>query len=365
MEAVQVKTEDESEELILADVVVKEEYSVEKSSSPQYEGHASWEQDLPSDKADIKPELGKDVEPQEQFSNKKQKRRKKPVVGVKSRKKFKCSICEKKYTSYQIRRTHFKKMHPETIEMPVRSLLKQGRPSNIVKLVPSLLQSNPNKVTIIPIKNQLLKQNSSAHKRSALKYSPQIRYECGICYEKFSNEIETHDHILENHVTSVVDEDTYKVEHICPFCDKRFARRVLMSAHLLGKHIAKKPIACTYCGTEFKSHDELSKHFSVCSKLFHCEVCQRPFNTKPGLAAHSQVHKKHKNNGNTTEDSNNTLPAAKISVEPLSVQEEPQSSEIEEIGQSESEQPKRIAKVFFVECQMESYLQDMKKKITN
>lgn len=160
-----------------------------------------------------------------------------------------------------------------------------------------------------------------------------------------------------------MDDDTNKVEYICPFCDKSFARRVLMSAHLLEKHIDKKPIACIYCGTKFKSHDELSKHFSVCLKLFHCEDCQRSFNSKPGLAAHSQIHKKHKKNRKSTEDSNDTPSATEISVEPIKIQEEPQISLIKEIEQSESEQPKRVVKVYFVECRMESYLEDMKKKL--
>lgn len=44
MEVIQVETDDESEEFLLADVVVKEEYSVEKSSSPEYKELVKWEQ---------------------------------------------------------------------------------------------------------------------------------------------------------------------------------------------------------------------------------------------------------------------------------------------------------------------------------
>lgn len=68
-----------------------------------------------------------------------------------------------------------------------------------------------------------------------------------------------------------------------------------------------------------------------------------------------------KNGDDRNGDTDDTLSATEMPVGPsTAVQEKPQSSEVQEIQQPE--EPMRIINVYFVECKLEAYIEDMKRQ---
>uniref|UniRef100_A0A1B0D655 C2H2-type domain-containing protein n=1 Tax=Phlebotomus papatasi TaxID=29031 RepID=A0A1B0D655_PHLPP len=293
---------------------------------------------------DIKEELNENVQPQTQPRKKKRKHGKHGVVRVKNYSKaISCTFCDRIFFKLKQLRNHLKKKHfSEAFEA----------------------EQHPYRKSIKPVKPKSCKPKVKIEPKKLSKNSIHNPYQCDICYQKFSKEKEINNHILENHVIHSED-GSHKMEYICPFCDQSFPRKVTLSAHLKRKHIRIKPISCIHCGTEFKSHELLSKHFRVCSKLFHCEICQVHFNTLRGLKRHCVVHFK---NPTPTEDRNgngdteDTLSATEMPEGPSCtvVQEKPQSSQVQEIQQPE--EPMRVINVYFVECKLEAYIEDMQRK---
>ncbi|XP_055712593.1 tigger transposable element-derived protein 1-like [Phlebotomus papatasi] len=93
-EEIQVKMEydSEEEEFVLYDVVVKEEYSMEGTSSPEYQKYEARGQDLPVNVIDIKQELDEEVKPLKQSNEKKEnhisKHRVKASSGIIQKRKY-------------------------------------------------------------------------------------------------------------------------------------------------------------------------------------------------------------------------------------------------------------------------------------
>ncbi|XP_034407518.1 zinc finger protein 287-like [Cyclopterus lumpus] len=153
----------------------------------------------------------------------------------------------------------------------------------------------------------------SAAVRSAQDPATQVDGQvCHFCGQRFSGDSDLIAHIDQVHTSA----RAFK----CPECDKRFACRAHLVAHLR-IHTGEKPYRCSFCTRSFAQSSNLnvhlrmhtgekpyfcracgkmvarSNHLKTCGKTglerrrsFRCSVCGKTFRAAAKLRAHERVH---------------------------------------------------------------------------
>ncbi|KAJ2938669.1 hypothetical protein O0L34_g11995 [Tuta absoluta] len=110
---------------------------------------------------------------------------------------------------------------------------------------------------------------------------------CRICNTRFSDYHKKYRHM-------VIDHGMKSLAHKCKSCDKDFATKCAMLAHVKRFHLMLKPHKCTMCEMAFFSVAELTKHMNkhtgLMPKRFKCELCPKAFIRMYTLKEHMRSH---------------------------------------------------------------------------
>lgn len=114
-----------------------------------------------------------------------------------------------------------------------------------------------------------------SHFNDSLKDS----YDCLLCSEKFSNQVELDVH--------------RKSQHLCLKCDRVFRQTSNLRKHLRVNHESYRPHRCETCGKCFPFLSSLKEHRLIHSRaalerVHTCEVCGKAFTRASGLRKHSK-----------------------------------------------------------------------------
>ena len=139
--------------------------------------------------------------------------------------------------------------------------------------------------------------------------------QCGICDEKFDNEIILNLHMKSDHSkphqrvlppkeniskekgSNTRSEETFGFR--CKECDQKFTVKSLLKDHLLKDHrktIKYQEVSCDICNKIFPRPSALKRHNAIAHegrKDFQCDICSMQFTMRHGLNRHNEnIHEK-------------------------------------------------------------------------
>lgn len=117
-----------------------------------------------------------------------------------------------------------------------------------------------------------------------LTHSSERLYSCKYCPKKFKVPGGLHSHIQWNHKRVR--------NHKCEICNATFISSSSRSTHIRKNHLKEKKYACDSCGKKFFSKSELQRHSLTHTgvKNFHCNMCDKSYQTRYGLNCHLKSH---------------------------------------------------------------------------
>ncbi|KAI9205954.1 uncharacterized protein BJ171DRAFT_55520 [Polychytrium aggregatum] len=130
-------------------------------------------------------------------------------------------------------------------------------------------------------------KTSSQLKSHMHTHSDRLRYRCGIddCESEFRRYVDLQAHLRDDHPV------------VCPICNRAFAQRKVLAAHMLVHERTREKFKCTWadCDREYvteKSRDTHVKAAHERLKEFKCPVdgCGRLFSRRETLARHQKRH---------------------------------------------------------------------------
>ncbi|XP_024123531.1 zinc finger protein 574 [Oryzias melastigma] len=79
--------------------------------------------------------------------------------------------------------------------------------------------------------------------------------------------------------------------HVCPYCGKKFTRRVFLRTHVYS-HTGEKLFTCKVCTKSFTNSQSLLRHSMshTGNKPYCCDVCGKNFSQSATLKRHQQIH---------------------------------------------------------------------------
>ncbi|KAJ8730282.1 hypothetical protein PYW07_017320 [Mythimna separata] len=175
-------------------------------------------------------------------------------MPVASRKRIKCKLCDKVFSSHSARYKHNKIKH---LGIKQECVLCN-------KMVTSLRQ-----------------HHRLMHNRAALQY------ECVLCGRRFISKS-----VLDLHMTTHTKDRPYS----CTECDKKFSTKQRVQIHKRAVHDKEKSHLCQLCSKSFFKKYHLQLHLRSHSKEKPCECpeCGKFFSTTSILKSHREIHKEEK-----------------------------------------------------------------------
>ncbi|XP_031638681.1 zinc finger protein 721-like [Contarinia nasturtii] len=117
-----------------------------------------------------------------------------------------------------------------------------------------------------------------------------VTYECFVCHKgNFFSMRSLKIHFNRHHINVKQKTD---IQHICEFCNKKFANTYILKSHVNQIHLNGKQFECGECGKVFNRQSNLQWH-----QLIHqnqlpcvCKICGKSFRTLSGLNLHKRTH---------------------------------------------------------------------------
>ena len=152
------------------------------------------------------------------------------------------------------------------------------------------------------------RHNLKEHSWSHIEDKP---YKCGSCEKSFGSSRRLQDHL---HVHSGVKPYTCTIcgwvskrashlkvhvrthtgeEHKCPACDKTYKRMSSLNVHIRRDHGGERPHKCDQCPQEFWANQDLKFHMAVAHAgewSLRCETCGKAFQKRHMLLDHERTH---------------------------------------------------------------------------
>ena len=115
---------------------------------------------------------------------------------------------------------------------------------------------------------------------------------CYICGKSAKNEKG-----LKIHMSVHNEKISKEIKHVCPICNKRFARPDNVTKHVKEIHCKFKAFSCNYCDKKFKSTDSLKRHKLKLheqdpNKFRICQICKFRTYDASSFLFHMKNHQK-------------------------------------------------------------------------
>ncbi|XP_061377264.1 zinc finger protein 436-like [Danaus plexippus] len=199
-----------------------------------------------------------------------------------TRKRYKCKVCEKMFSSCSARYKHYKTKHLG-IKQHCNECNKDVVSLSAHRMVIHNTESLP--YECVSCGRRFISRSLRDH--HMLTHTKNRPHPCDQCEKTFKS-----NYTLMQHRRQVHDKEK---SHLCQFCSKRFFKKYHLQVHLRS-HSKEKPYECPDCGKFFSSTSVLKNHRLIHSevKMFACQVCDMTF-SKPGyLKNHMISHTKEK-----------------------------------------------------------------------
>ncbi|XP_049881451.1 oocyte zinc finger protein XlCOF6-like [Pectinophora gossypiella] len=197
---------------------------------------------------------------------------------------FKCSGCDKLYSSWYSLKSHCQSQHkiPPVVECKCGITLKSK--SSMYKHIqdhktPSTLQCD--------ICSKVMK-TEAALETHRLKHVPKSarKFNCSTCDKVFN-----YKEALRSHEKSHIPIEERKVFN-CDICHLKFTSRSAVTSHKRVVHEKVKSYVCDLCGYACGTNGELRQHRAIHSdeKPFACGKCSKSFKTYSNMKTHMDTH---------------------------------------------------------------------------
>ncbi|CAB3223785.1 unnamed protein product [Arctia plantaginis] len=203
-------------------------------------------------------------------------------LPMSERKRIKCHVCDKMFSSHSARYKHNKIKH-----LGVKQICTICN-----KAVTHLRQHNRvvHDRESLPLecvecgRRFISKSNLDLHMRTHTKDRP---FGCDLCDKKFATK-----GLVHQHIRSVHDKEK---SHLCQLCSKSFFKKYHLHVHLKS-HSKEKTYECPDCGKFYKTVATLKSHRETHGDVrnFGCQICTQTFMKKDYLMAHMLSHTKEK-----------------------------------------------------------------------
>ncbi|XP_041985752.1 zinc finger protein 878-like [Aricia agestis] len=205
-------------------------------------------------------------------------------IRVHAPKKYKCTICSKKFGSLSLVEAHEDESHCKLIckdcgkTFSNRHSLKVHEVGHYLRIVcPDCGRVYKSRTTYKKHKDlDICSQKSRASSENA-------KFTCDYCNKRYTQKVSLRVHIQYEH-------GNYK-SHECKWCKKKFFAPSRLKAHIV-THTQEKKYSCTTCGGKFVSKESLLYHTRTHTgeKPFKCEFCDKRFLSASRRTDHRKRH---------------------------------------------------------------------------
>ncbi|XP_031765179.2 oocyte zinc finger protein XlCOF6.1-like [Galleria mellonella] len=198
------------------------------------------------------------------------------------RKRIKCKLCDKTFSSHSARYKHNKIKHLGIKQRCTicNKFVVNVRSHQLVMHNSAALQHE-----CVSCGRRFISQSAlDVHMATHTKDRP---FSCDLCEKSFRTKM-----VMLQHRRQVHEKEK---SHLCQFCSKSFFKKYHLQIHLRS-HTKEKPYECPDCGKCFSSTTILKNHRLIHTdiKLFACTHCDMTFCRSGYLRAHMVSHTKEK-----------------------------------------------------------------------
>uniref|UniRef100_A0A336MUZ6 CSON007143 protein n=1 Tax=Culicoides sonorensis TaxID=179676 RepID=A0A336MUZ6_CULSO len=218
---------------------------------------------------------------------------------------FKCSHCEKNFTSEKLMKLHEIRQHIASKEddpgyfckMCQKIYMKRASGLRHVKRVHEN-QSNTKPRSLknfnsVPIEEgvsceqcdeQFVNGSALISHLKKTHLDQELIFQCGVCERRTKTFAALREHVEAVHEKKLV--------YTCDICGKGFTRKTGLRTHMRVNHMTVRNYACPICDQRFAQQNQLNVHVKIhaTKKLHNCTICQKSFAQLSGLHQHMSMH---------------------------------------------------------------------------
>ncbi|XP_022198145.2 uncharacterized protein LOC111055285 [Nilaparvata lugens] len=196
---------------------------------------------------------------------------------------YKCKLCLKLFTSYEMLATHVHQIHPLNRVYPCAHCNRTHQNKRfLVAHMKRDHQFRPFQCRHCGEVKQS-KRALSIHQR--MKHDSKFKFpcKCRICDKKFDSVALRDVHLKEEHTNSN--------EYRCEECDKVFSSRSAYYAHKRTHRLSIDAYKCQHCQRKFLRRDAYVEHLRIHTTIRHkCPQCDKQFVQRSNMIRHMRMH---------------------------------------------------------------------------